>query len=573
MRKCKNRKIFAMILAASMIVQCVPSVTYASEETSAAVSQRDEVADIEQETVQETKQKSEQKAEQEKETVQASEQKEQPLQGDDLQANVSSDTETQTGNQAEQNSQTEGQTEPDAQTETDQEGEAVNLGLELLEANEKVSITSSEAFINLSNQDASTYQNAEITITRGAGVAFDLTKATSDGKTFQGFGSKEYPFKGTIKITNAESGIEIPVNHSFFNYLDQSAKIDKGLYLKAGESFTAPLLAENFVNDSKTEPEGTLSLIIDAAADTNSGTGTDERDRYSFGGLIGNMAANTKLSLSVENKITDKGKTKVSGTGNLGFFCNTMEAGASLTIASYKGDAGYVLSTETGHAGGLVGEMKSKAKLTVIPELTLEGSVQTTDKTYAAGGLVGKADTPEITSTGKLTCKEIIKASGDGTSVGGYIGNAVFKETKSLDFANLDVQATLGDGSHAGGLFGVLNYDCTTGDTLTLLNAKATPVFQGTNWQSGGLIGQYTANSLKSALSIPFSTVTITHSGTAGSFGGVIGYVAGNDADSALEDATAAYVEINTATVTVNAEEYNSSNDGRFGGLVAEMGS
>ena len=283
------------------------------------------------------------------------------------------------------------------------------------------------------------------------------------------------------------------------------------------------------------------------------------------------MATGTKLSLSVVNKITDTGKTKVSGTGNLGFFCNTMEEGASLTITSYTGDAGYTVSTENGHAGGLVGEMKGNAALTVMPELTLEGSVQTTGEMCSAGGLVGKADTPNITLTRKVTCKETISASGDDTSVSGFIGNAVFKGTKTLIFSNLDVQATLGDGSHTGGLFGVLNYDCTAGGILTLSNATAVTTFQGSSWQSGGLIGQYTANSLKSALEIPSSTVTITHTGRAASFGGVIGFIAGNKAGSALGNATAAYVEIKGAAVTVNAENYKSSDDGRFGGFVAEM--
>lgn len=533
MRKCKNRRILAMILAASMIFQNVPSTVFASEETSAAVSQKEEATDIVQETEQETEKDTEQMPEQEQES----------------------------------------QTEQSSTAESNQESESVNLGLELLEeTSDKISITSSEDFINLSNKDAKTYQNAEITVTRSAGVAFDLTKATAEGKTFNGFGNEKFPFKGTIKITNAESGIEIPVNHSFFNYLDQSAKIESGLYLKAGDSFNTPLLAENFVNTSNIDIEATLSIMIDADTDKNS----DTKERYSFGGLIGTMAEGTKLSLSVQNKITDTGKTKVSGTGNLGFFCNTMEAGASLTIASYSGDAGYVLSTENGYAGGLVGEMKGNAALTVTPDLTLEGSVQTTGAKYAAGGLVGKtgdsekADTPEITLTGKVTCKETISASGDDTSVGGYIGNAVFKEKKSLDFSKLDARATLGDGSHTGGLFGVLNFDCTTGGTLTLSNATATPAFQGSNWQSGGLIGQYTANSLKSTLSIPSSTVTIIHTGSAGSFGGVIGYIAGN-AKSALDNAKAAYVEINGATVTVNAEKDSSFADGRFGGLVAEM--
>ena len=43
-----------MILAASMIFQNVPFAAFASEETSAAVSQKEEVKETEQETEQET---------------------------------------------------------------------------------------------------------------------------------------------------------------------------------------------------------------------------------------------------------------------------------------------------------------------------------------------------------------------------------------------------------------------------------------------------------------------------------------------------------------------------------------
>ena len=529
MRKCKYRKILAVILAASMTFQYMPSVVAGSGKTNDVISQNDEVTDVEQET----------------------EKQLQSHAGDESQSNVTSETEKQ------------------PQAIINQANDEAGTDLQSLVVDNEVQIKSSEDFINLSNEDAANYQNAEIVITRGSGVAFDLTKSIADGKTFKGFGDQNHPFKGTIKITNAESGIEIPLNRSFFNYLDQNATIKDSLYLKAGDNLTTPLLAENFVNTSPTDKEAVISLMIDAGTDTSS----SEKERYSFAGLIGNMAANTKLSLSVNNKITENAKTKVSGTGNLGFFCNTMEAGAALTIESYTGDAGYTVSTDNGNAGGLVGEMKDKAALTITSAMTLEGSVQTAGKTYAAGGLVGKADTPEITLTGKVTCQETISASGDDTAVGGYIGNAVFKETKSLDFNNLDVQASLNDGSHAGGLFGVLNYDCTSGGTLTLSNAATvTPVFQGSNWQSGGLIGQYTANSLKSTLSIQSSKVTITHNGRATSFGGVIGFIAaGSNVGSALHDSTAAYVEINGADVTVDTESNTSSVSDRFGGLVAEM--
>ena len=146
MSKCKYRKILAMILAASLTFQCMPSAVFASEKTDQAVSQNDEAKDAEQKT----------------------EQKQEPQQSDESQTNVPSATEEQT--------QTEAKTEQEPQTETEQESEEADTDSQSLVVNGKVAINSSDDFINLSKEYAGNYQNAEITITRGAGVAFDLTK-------------------------------------------------------------------------------------------------------------------------------------------------------------------------------------------------------------------------------------------------------------------------------------------------------------------------------------------------------------------------------------------------------------
>ena len=135
------------MLAASLTFQCMPSVAIASGKTNDAVSQNDEAKDAEQKT----------------------EQKQEPQQGDESQTNVPSETEEQT--------QTEAKTEQEPQTETEQDNETGNAETTFLVKDGKVSIGSSEDFINLSNEDAANYQDAEITITRGGDVAFDLTKA------------------------------------------------------------------------------------------------------------------------------------------------------------------------------------------------------------------------------------------------------------------------------------------------------------------------------------------------------------------------------------------------------------
>ena len=269
------------------------------------------------------------------------------------------------------------QTDVEQEATADEANPTDATGNEIQVVDNKVTLKCTADFINLSHMDAQAYQTATITIQRETTTPFDLTQ-TVDGKTFQGFGSEQSPFKGTIAITSSGSGIDIPINHSFFNYLDQSATINEGLYLKAKGTVDVPLLTTNYVNDGNlavAEPKQ-ISLMIGAEKEDN--------NLPSFGGIIGTMDSNTNLSLSVVNKITEA-NTTITGTGNLGFFCNTMEASANLTIASYtdgnsansgstgSGTAtiGYDISTTGGHAGGLVGEMQNGSILTVNQALSL----------------------------------------------------------------------------------------------------------------------------------------------------------------------------------------------------------
>lgn len=81
MRKCKDRKILAMILAASMIFQSVPSVAIALEETTAAVSQNEEGKEAEQGKEQKAEEKTEQETSQETEQKQETEKEQESTQG------------------------------------------------------------------------------------------------------------------------------------------------------------------------------------------------------------------------------------------------------------------------------------------------------------------------------------------------------------------------------------------------------------------------------------------------------------------------------------------------------------
>lgn len=473
------------------------------------------------------------------------------------------------------------QTDAEQETTVDEANPTGATGNEIQVVDNKVTLTSTADFINLSNQPAENYETAEITITRGTTNSFDLTE-TVNGKTFQGFGSAEHPFKGTIIITSSGSGIDIPINRPFFKYLDQSATINTGLYLKAKGTVDGPLLAANYVNKNSAGAK-TISLMIGAEKEDN--------NFPSFGGIIGIMSEGTSLSLSVVNKITEA-NTTITGTGNLGFFCNTMEAGANLTIASYTdGNStndgstgntpvtiGYNISTTGGHAGGFVGEMKSGATLTVNQALKLTGSVTTIANESAAGGLIGAATNPTITLNNPVTRTGTIEGTSES---GGFIGKAVYNTGLELDLSNISISGiTISNGNHAGGYFGVLNFDSITGGTITIKTNPQTNqtdqtilTHKGTSWQFGGVIGQYSANSQSSTLKLESPKVTISSNGAVTALGGIIGFVAGSRAHHGLSKATSSYVEISGASVTADlTTDLKKNGDSYFGGLVGELG-
>lgn len=584
----KLKKICAGVLVASMLLQMLPVQVQAEEKVNTAVT----ASEVQQDTQtandsatqsngttsgnESGKQDSNETGTEQ--TDDASENNSKSEAEENQQENESDKSDSNIEESAQENTK---QTDAEQETTADEANPTDATGNGIQVVDNKVTLTCTADFINLSHMDPDKYQTAAITITRGTNTSFDLTQ-TVDGKTFQGFGSEQYPFKGTITITSHESGIDIPINRSFFNYLDQSATINEGLYLKAKGTVDVPLLAANYVNvndgnSTVAEPKQ-ISLMI----------GAEENEQSSFGGIIGTMGGGTNLSLSVVNKITEANKFSITGAGNLGFFCNTMETGANLTIASYTdgnstnsgstgsetATIGYNISTTGGHAGGLVGEMQKGATLTVNPALNLTGNVTTTATGSAAGGLIGAATNPTITLNNTVTRTGTIEGTSES---GGFIGKAVYNTGLELDLSKINVSGiTISNGNHAGGYFGVLNFDSTAGGTITIKNVPEIKLTHtGTSWQFGGVIGQYSANSQSSTLKLESPKVAISSNGTVTALGGIIGSVAGNGADHALKDALdkvmSAYIEISDATVTANLTT-DLKDASCFGGLVGELG-
>lgn len=455
--------------------------------------------------------------------------------------------------------------------ETQQPNLSANGELSLL-SEDPIAITSTAEFIALSNSPAEDYENATIEITRSGSVEFDLTEV-SGGQSFIGLGSEEHPFAGSIVVTNGDiSDIPLPINRSFFNYLDQKAQIGEGLYLMVKTDMNTPVLAEHYTNVSDAEDPGDFAFRVGVlVAESDAGGDT----YYSFGGLIGEMAAGSSLRLSVKNMITDSGKTTIIGSGNLGFFCNTMGAGAELNIAEYTGDTAFSVTTTGGNAGGLVGAMEDGTILSITPDMALSGAVSTSAAGKFAGGLVGEAVSPEITINGNITETGSIS----GTSgTGGYIGKASYLngEDTTVDLSSVSFATKLIGGNHTGGVFGVLNYG--GGSVLTLdggaSGSSIASEKSGTTWQYGGVIGQYTSNSLAATLHVSNLEVTALETGSTSAYGGVIGFMAGSGAIDGIAEATPSYAELSDITVTAGFSGSGAINtsDGKFGGLIGEVG-
>lgn len=492
----------------------------------------------------------------------------------------------------EQQEETEvsGEEQQENQTEvSDEDIEEVNLTLELLsdEGTDNIIIQTVKELVELSKSNPKDYQNKKITLAPHGTEEWDLS-----GTEFAGLGSAAYPFKGEIGFSGEYTGY-ITLDRSLFHAISGDAKINPTLNLRAADNMTDPILAENYVAGENTDSSSqTIKLNIDAERKAT----TEENANYSsFGGIIGTLGENASVSLEVTSVIPAV-KTAVSGKGNKGFFCNTMEKGSSLKLINFTGTADFNVISTNQAAGALVGYMAVNANLTVETGFVYSGSVtgaqnagglvgSTADgaqiklnENYTvsgiitsgngnAGGLIGLAENNPVSITnGKKVSVTSAALSANGTSgaAGGLFGfSTISQGDSSLDLAVYSVDGvTITSGKYAGGVFGVLQNGAESSGTHTYTigieaEAKANVSSTGNGVENyGGLIGKYEAKNLGSALNLKNLHLTSSHNETKKTaYAGVIAEVTGKS-----------YVKMDDLTVAVNQKVENGS---YFGGLVA----
>ena len=478
--------------------------------------------------------------------------------------------------------------------QTDEEAESLDCGneeegvdLQLVEEDEtakadetKKNIQTVQELVDLSKADPKSYQNAEIILS-----PHDTNELDLSGTEFAGLGSDKYPFRGSISFSGNYTGY-ITLDKSLFNAVSGDAQISE-LNLKAANNMTDPILAKSYVKGGGTANDP-IKLNIDAKS-TDITEGGGQTSYSSFGGVIGILGEGASVSLSITSEIP-QAKAAVSGEGNRGFFCNTMEAKASLTVNVFSGKADFQVSSTNENAGALVGAMETGAQLTVVPDFTFNGSVSGAAN---AGGLVGNsADGAKITVQNNYTVSGSISSGSE--NAGGLIGVAVNNPVTVTDVKSISVNAaslSAGASSAAGGLFGsctvsgnAAELDLTAytingvsitsgkyaGGAFGILKNQAgnytvkiqngadktiSSAGQGAD-NYGGLIGNYQADQLTSGLELTGLSITSSHTGAEKTaYSGVIAEVTGKS-----------YVKMENLTVSVDQQVANGN---YFGGLVA----
>lgn len=395
----------------------------------------------------------------------------------------------------------------------------------------------------------------------------------------------EYAFCGKIEYNGQaeRSAIEL-LNQPIFAYLSDSADITVNTgtnYVKMcrQSSGTEPILARHIIHDTAYEEaeNPVRSWVLEIGLNNEGGT-------PNFGGLIGEMASNSRLNITLYNNATSgQVNADVAGSGNAGLYCGTLGENAELTVTMGAGSTNVNYSVSSGdegidsvtgedidyHAGAIVGEMLPGSTLTVSGG-SISGDRNVTASGYA-GGLVGKAVSAEFVYDSSYTISESISG---GLGAGGIAGYYCCSGDNTFNLTNATINCKL-TSANAGGLFGVLETQMSPSEeegedptpmVFTIAGTAEAPLsFTSTAAQTdtaafyGGLIGTYKTDSLKNKLAVSNTTTVTKGGGINANYAGFVGRVD--------DTAAPAYMEFS------DIKNNNSiSSHEQYGGVIANAG-
>lgn len=414
--------------------------------------------------------------------------------------------------------------------------------------NDVFTIQNADDFKKLLNADPSDYQNITVLFSNNQ----SQFKASDFTGIEKGLGNEEYPFMGTVKA-NEGSAINLPINFALFEYLSDSANLDTIIFARPEEKNSA-LLAENVIHGDVASANK-WKIKADPVDDSGA------TNYKSFTSVIGNMknGANVDLDITLSNGV----KAEVSGGDNAGLACGSMDENASLDVSL---SSNLLDISGKSNAGVFVGKMSAGATLDIDKCDTLTDVIVSANN---AGGLVGSAENAEINVGEGVTITMTGSVTGSVTA-GGLFGSYTYSKAneKTFDiskFSGMKMALACSSGDTAdsaavGSVFGVLtnSADSAKISITGTANDTITSNFNGTVRAGfyGGIVGRYSANSLKSELALSDIIVNVTGSCNALDFGGLIGKIG---------DDSKAYVSVRNTTISINN---STSSQNNYGGLV-----
>lgn len=608
MRRNAFEKILSLVLTLALCLQLFPATLVNAEEADAAseISAAETVPEPVEETVPEVDEKNE------LETVEAATMETAEESQPDILPETTGETPLETVNESQSEpteeliqTVTEAETDPweiiaacggpqtpyafgpDIIYELPETGESVQsmeLLKQLLESNPKTTSTTinwsgntlnsmpldaGEQLILLSVTDPRVYQKTVFEAGNATGQIslYGEVKSGDIAFTFQGLGSKEYPFQGSF----VNSGFT--VNRTLFNaleYSDSSFNNDSLTVAWVGEASVGAIVASTF--------KSTTTELFNVAINSDKQLFRDA----AFGTISGDL----NLTISFSNGIAFENK---SSSANAGLVANTVTDGTlALTVNSFPSSITIGIDNndnEKNNAGLLVGYLKN-ASLTLNNAMTPPiATIQAPQG--GAGGIVGRIDrndsgvsTITLNDTIALTRATIVGKYTGG--VAGYAQNAAFAfgEDKKIALpASLGVKANkiVGSGyvssQYTGGIFGWYKcdhasaYSSYDGTGFTFPDDPIAINVNVASGEAGALFGRlelgtdrsFVAETPESVLDIK-SQIVVADT-TVGYAGGLIGKLTGKSEANTLFVRNA---NVSVPGVTTNKVQY-------LGGLVGAV--
>ncbi len=451
-----------------------------------------------------------------------------------------------------------------------------------------ITFGSNADLIAISNTDPAIYQNAIISKGGSTGIDFDVCGAETVGDlgnlTFQGFGSDDYPFKGTLNLGDRT----LAINKTLFNNIELS-EVSSIVKLTWKGTDAQPIVAAKVAGKGKTL---STTITVDKPNE-NTETSIVKLTSPLVGEVTGALALDATYETSANSPLAIDMQ---SSAGNLGLLVNTLVEGASLTLAgltlpdNFNGTPTINATADGANAGGLIGEACEGAAVAL--SASIDVSALNVAGKNAAGGIIGKATNLTLAvgtdNSGKdasgdpITIKPAgaVGSPSAGTYAGGLIGEASFAAGFTIDSDIFDfgegVDLSVSNTStppSAGGLFGVL--DISNGDVTVNGGSYTSTLQNGADNNSsargnyGGLVGklwgQKNGNDALHAFTVQSGVEVSFGVGSSGKLtyaGGLVGYLGQGGGSNNVSA-----VVISDATVTCATSGY-ASNNGKYGGAV-----